>query len=536
MSASVLRQATPENLSPPVIAKRSETGIWCAPSTFTTKWVDCTNASKLAARRDRLQSTSGGESDTVLKEFTVMPTGSPADVRVVTTVTPVTNAPSARRSSAGSIGSWLMGEPAGWTSRRLGPGRFDRFDRRPDVAHELLQLPNYFVLGLLGVVPDEREVFARALGEFLLELRPRLLQRAAEEQTGFLHALHPIDVGGQLRKERRIEVLVDIEVVLREFPVEVFGVLRDVRPAHRVLALAEQEAAPVFRRFLLVDARVLRHAIALGKVHHRETIARAVAHRRLAAAHRHEDRRMRVLIRRRDNAEAAQRAVSIDLPFSAGHARDLVRGVTHNARFRRERRLVVLAVEAHRVLLPALQHHVHAFLEDLAVALVVAAAVRKRRPGFGELPERVGPARLVAAREADEIAAAGDVVQDRRFLRHPDRVLRGHHVAERTDMDFLELRGPPRNEDTRIGSDFVAFRMQMVLDGAGAPDPEIFRRPDDVDPVVQCAVVHVAVAPQRTAALAVVLASGGHHGVELEYDFGWSHVFSSGVHWKLSAV
>src|SRR5882724_7188153 len=274
MSASPLRQATPANLSPPVVAKRSQSGIWCAPSTFTTKWDDCTNASKLAARSDRLHSTSGGESDTALKEFTVMPTGSPAAVRVVTTVTPVTNAPSTLRSSAGPIGVWLMGESAGCASRRLDLSRFDRFDRRPDVAHELLQLPDHFVLGLLGVVPDEREVFARALGEFLVELRPRLLQRPAEEQTGFLHALHPIDVGGQLRKERRIEVLVDVEVVLREFPVEVFGALRDVRPAHRVLALAEQEAAPVFRRFLLADARVLRHAVALGKVHHRETIAR----------------------------------------------------------------------------------------------------------------------------------------------------------------------------------------------------------------------------------------------------------------------
>ena len=66
----------------------------------------------------------------------------------------------------------------------------------------------------------------------------------------------------------------------------------------------------------------------------------------------------------------------------------------------------------------------------------------------------------------------------------------------------------------------------MVLDGAGAPDPEIFRRADDVDPVVQRAVVRVAVAPQRTAALAVLLVSGGHHGVELEYDFRRSHGFS----------
>src|SRR4051812_28106327 len=107
MSATVLRHATQANLFPPVVANRSESDLCWALRTLTTKWDARTNMVKLAACNDRLHSTSGGDSDTVLNELTVRPTGSPSAVRVVTTVTPVTKAPSARRNSAGSIG-WLM--------------------------------------------------------------------------------------------------------------------------------------------------------------------------------------------------------------------------------------------------------------------------------------------------------------------------------------------------------------------------------------------------------------------------------------------
>jgi hypothetical protein len=49
----------------------------------------------------------------------------------------------------------------------------------------------------------------------------------------------------------------------------------------------------------------------------------------------------------------------------------------------------------------------------------------------------------------------------------------------------------------------------MMLDRAGTPDSEVFCGADDVDPVVQCAVIGVTVAPQWTAALAVLLVGGG---------------------------
>ena len=56
----------------------------------------------LLALFDRLHNTSGGDSDTELKELAVKPIASPALVRVVTMVTPVANWPSAFLKSRGS--------------------------------------------------------------------------------------------------------------------------------------------------------------------------------------------------------------------------------------------------------------------------------------------------------------------------------------------------------------------------------------------------------------------------------------------------
>ena len=55
---------------------------------------------------ERLHTTSGGASETELKELTVSPTGSPPGPRAVITVTPVGNMPSVSRKARTS-GSFL---------------------------------------------------------------------------------------------------------------------------------------------------------------------------------------------------------------------------------------------------------------------------------------------------------------------------------------------------------------------------------------------------------------------------------------------
>jgi hypothetical protein len=134
-------------------------------------------------------------------------------------------------------------------------------------------------------------------------------------------------------------------------------------------------------------------------------------------------------------------------------------------------------------LLPAAQHHRHALLEDVAVLQIVGAAVGDGGDGAGELAENVGPARLVAPGEANEVFSTRDVVEDRRLLGDTDGVLRRHHVAERADMHMLHLARPPGIEDAGVGSDLVALRMQVVLDRRRAPDAHVVGRLDDVEPV-----------------------------------------------------
>jgi hypothetical protein len=81
------------------VAKRLATSSWSAASTCTRQREARRNASKLAALRARLHSANGGSSETEANELAVMPTGSSSVDRVVTTVTPVANCASARRSS-----------------------------------------------------------------------------------------------------------------------------------------------------------------------------------------------------------------------------------------------------------------------------------------------------------------------------------------------------------------------------------------------------------------------------------------------------
>src|SRR5713226_5226112 len=63
------------------------------------KWLACAKSAKLAACRDKLHSTRGGSSETEENELTVTPMRRPSFARVLTTVTPVANWPSARRKS-----------------------------------------------------------------------------------------------------------------------------------------------------------------------------------------------------------------------------------------------------------------------------------------------------------------------------------------------------------------------------------------------------------------------------------------------------
>ena len=73
------------------------------------------------------------------------------------------------------------------------------------------------------------------------------------------------------------------------------------------------------------------------------------------------------------------------------------------------------------------------------------------------LTQNIGPARLVAAGESDEVFAMGQVIEDRGFFSDTDRVLGRHHVAEGSQMQVLDLARPMGVQDAGVWTDFVAF-------------------------------------------------------------------------------
>src|SRR6516164_10735700 len=76
------------------LAKCSDRANCQVPSTFTAKWLASWNVVMRVDDCRRLQSTSGGSSDTAEKELAVSPSSRPSVVREVVTVAPATDRPS----------------------------------------------------------------------------------------------------------------------------------------------------------------------------------------------------------------------------------------------------------------------------------------------------------------------------------------------------------------------------------------------------------------------------------------------------------
>src|SRR5262245_20543873 len=96
------RNAKPWSLEAPSCAKRRETSSCPSPSTLIANQ-PLSRTPRLASERWSMHtSTSGGSRLTELKALTVRPRGWPAASRVVTTVTPLANWPSARRNAEAS--------------------------------------------------------------------------------------------------------------------------------------------------------------------------------------------------------------------------------------------------------------------------------------------------------------------------------------------------------------------------------------------------------------------------------------------------
>ena len=111
------------------------------------------------------------------------------------------------------------------------------------------------------------------------------------------------------------------------------------------------------------------------------------------------------------------------------------------------------------------------------------------------------------------------MIDDRRFLGDPDRILGGADVTESTDVHVLHHRRPACIQNTGIRADFVSFGMQVVFDGRGPPHAHLVRLTDDLVPLVDDVVVNLAIVSQRPLRLAPRLTVRRKHRIQLKNDF-----------------
>src|SRR5262245_33248629 len=135
----------------------------------------------------------------------------------------------------------------------------------------------------------------------------------------------------------------------------------------------------------------------------------------------------------------------------ARHARELAQVVA--AVRHRRRQVVVLAVVAPRLLVEALEEHLHLLLEQLLVGGVVEHG----------RAERLDLACVVAAADAHDHAAAGEDIGHRVVLGQPDRMPHGQDVEGAPELEALGLRGKPRRVEDQVRDDLVALVLEVVL-------------------------------------------------------------------------
>ena len=124
--------------------------------------------------------------------------------------------------------------------------------------------------------------------------------------------------------------------------------------------------------------------------------------------------------------------------------------------------LVVLALEAERLVAPGELEEAEDLLERFAIDAVGFAFVTGGCGHMNLLRHLVEPSRLVTAREADEGPPLGQLIQPCDFEREAQRVPSRQNVADRADLDPLGVVDHVLRQH-RQAAHLQAFAVQVML-------------------------------------------------------------------------
>ena len=134
------------------------------------------------------------------------------------------------------------------------------------------------------------------------------------------------------------------------------------------------------------------------------------------------------------------------------------------------------------------------------------------------------PTGLITTRKPGEILALGHMIHNRHFLGHADRIACRRDITDGPDTGVLHMLGPHGIDDPRTGRQLIAFGMEMMLNGADAPNAKVIGGFDDVDHFVQHSVVKFGIPSDRPLRSAVRLVHGRQYRIHVHNDFRLRHV------------
>src|SRR6266851_3247275 len=188
------------------------------------------------------------------------------------------------------------------------------------------------------------------------------------------------------------------------------AILREVHRVQHTDSLPEVERASRFARLFTIRLGEFANCGRLRDQDRRcDPLARAPAHGFFADRKSLEQRRMRFLVRLRHYADLLDAPEFIDLAGKAELASPFLR--QPGRAFLRVGILVVFALEAERLVGPREFEKAEHFLERLAIDAIGFALVAGGGLNVNLLRHLVEPSRLIAAREADEGAALGQLIK-----------------------------------------------------------------------------------------------------------------------------